>query len=156
MLPLVLDPLPSVRAVAIAGLRFFTVYGPWGRPDMSVMAFARNIVDGKPIRVFQVGACVRACVRAFGGPGRRERFRSLRAVSVVGSGFGRWERRQSCDERSGAFPGAEHDHRTDGARDSRKYSWEGAWTRRRLRPRSCVFLRTELCVFLSTEPRVCF
>jgi UDP-glucuronate 4-epimerase len=37
------------------GLRFFTVYGPWGRPDMSPMIFARNIMQGKPIDVFNYG-----------------------------------------------------------------------------------------------------
>ena len=37
------------------GLRFFTVYGPWGRPDMSAFLFARAIYDGQPIRVFNHG-----------------------------------------------------------------------------------------------------
>jgi UDP-glucuronate 4-epimerase len=37
------------------GLRFFTVYGPWGRPDMSAFLFARAILDGKPIQVFNRG-----------------------------------------------------------------------------------------------------
>jgi UDP-glucuronate 4-epimerase len=37
------------------GLRFFTVYGPWGRPDMSLFLFTRNILDGKPIDVFNYG-----------------------------------------------------------------------------------------------------
>ena len=37
------------------GLRFFTVYGPWGRPDMSAMLFASAIVQGKPIPVFNHG-----------------------------------------------------------------------------------------------------
>jgi UDP-glucuronate 4-epimerase len=37
------------------GLRYFTVYGPWGRPDMSPVLFARAIMDGKPIRVFNRG-----------------------------------------------------------------------------------------------------
>jgi UDP-glucuronate 4-epimerase len=37
------------------GLRFFTVYGPWGRPDMSPMLFARAILAGVPIRVFNHG-----------------------------------------------------------------------------------------------------
>jgi UDP-glucuronate 4-epimerase len=37
------------------GLRFFTVYGPWGRPDMSPFIFARNILEGKPIDVFNFG-----------------------------------------------------------------------------------------------------
>lgn len=37
------------------GLRFFTVYGPWGRPDMALFLFARNIIEGKPIEVFNFG-----------------------------------------------------------------------------------------------------
>ncbi|HEV3010834.1 MAG TPA: NAD-dependent epimerase [Burkholderiales bacterium] len=37
------------------GLRYFTVYGPWGRPDMSPMLFAGAIVQGKPIQVFNHG-----------------------------------------------------------------------------------------------------
>jgi UDP-glucuronate 4-epimerase len=37
------------------GLRFFTVYGPWGRPDMAPMLFARAILAGNPIRVFNHG-----------------------------------------------------------------------------------------------------
>jgi UDP-glucuronate 4-epimerase len=37
------------------GLRYFTVYGPWGRPDMSPMLFAQAIMRGKPIQVFNRG-----------------------------------------------------------------------------------------------------
>jgi UDP-glucuronate 4-epimerase len=37
------------------GLRFFTVYGPWGRPDMAPMLFARAILAGEPIKVFNGG-----------------------------------------------------------------------------------------------------
>ena len=37
------------------GLRYFTVYGPWGRPDMSPVLFARAIMEGKPIAVFNRG-----------------------------------------------------------------------------------------------------
>ena len=37
------------------GLRFFTVYGPWGRPDMALFMFAKAILDGEPIRVFNNG-----------------------------------------------------------------------------------------------------
>lgn len=39
----------------MTGLRFFTVYGPWGRPDMAVFSFARAILAGQPIRVFNNG-----------------------------------------------------------------------------------------------------
>jgi UDP-glucuronate 4-epimerase len=37
------------------GLRFFTVYGPWGRPDMAMFLFSRAILEGRPIRVFGNG-----------------------------------------------------------------------------------------------------
>jgi UDP-glucuronate 4-epimerase len=37
------------------GLRFFTVYGPWGRPDMAYFSFTKNIMEGKPIKVFNNG-----------------------------------------------------------------------------------------------------
>lgn len=39
----------------VTGLRFFTVYGPWGRPDMSLFLFTRNILAGEPIDVFNFG-----------------------------------------------------------------------------------------------------
>jgi UDP-glucuronate 4-epimerase len=41
------------------GLRFFTVYGPWGRPDMALFLFTRAILDGRPIDVFNHGRMVR-------------------------------------------------------------------------------------------------
>lgn len=41
--------------LATTGLRFFTVYGPWGRPDMSLFKFTQNILEGKPIDVFNYG-----------------------------------------------------------------------------------------------------
>ncbi|WP_289030490.1 NAD-dependent epimerase [uncultured Paraglaciecola sp.] len=37
------------------GLRFFTVYGPWGRPDMALFKFTKAILDGEPIKVFNYG-----------------------------------------------------------------------------------------------------
>src|SRR3569832_1714692 len=37
------------------GLRFFTVYGPWGRPDMALFKFTKNILEGKPIDVYNHG-----------------------------------------------------------------------------------------------------
>jgi UDP-glucuronate 4-epimerase len=37
------------------GLRFFTVYGPWGRPDMAYFAFTKAIIEGRPIKVFNEG-----------------------------------------------------------------------------------------------------
>jgi UDP-glucuronate 4-epimerase len=39
----------------VTGLRFFTIYGPWGRPDMAVFLFAKAIVEGTPIRLFNHG-----------------------------------------------------------------------------------------------------
>ncbi len=41
------------------GLRFFTVYGPWGRPDMALFLFTKAILEGKPIDVFNYGKCRR-------------------------------------------------------------------------------------------------
>jgi UDP-glucuronate 4-epimerase len=41
--------------IAASGLRFFTVYGPWGRPDMSPMLFLKAILAGEPIKVFNHG-----------------------------------------------------------------------------------------------------
>jgi UDP-glucuronate 4-epimerase len=41
--------------IPMTGLRFFTVYGPWGRPDMAYFKFTENILKGKPIQVFNNG-----------------------------------------------------------------------------------------------------
>jgi UDP-glucuronate 4-epimerase len=41
--------------IPTTGLRFFTVYGPWGRPDMALFLFTKNILAGKPIDVFNGG-----------------------------------------------------------------------------------------------------
>jgi UDP-glucuronate 4-epimerase len=43
----------------VTGLRFFTVYGPWGRPDQAPMLFAKAIVEGRPIDVFNGGDMAR-------------------------------------------------------------------------------------------------
>ena len=43
----------------VTGLRLFTVYGPWGRPDMALFIFTKNILEGKPIDVFNRGDMVR-------------------------------------------------------------------------------------------------
>jgi len=45
----------SLFKLPTTGLRFFTVYGPWGRPDMALFMFTRNILEGKPIDVFNNG-----------------------------------------------------------------------------------------------------
>jgi UDP-glucuronate 4-epimerase len=44
-----------LHGLPATGLRYFTVYGPWGRPDMSPMLFARAIAEGQPIQVFNHG-----------------------------------------------------------------------------------------------------
>ena len=46
-------------AMAVTGLRFFTVYGPWGRPDMALFKFTKGILEGKPIPVFNQGDMIR-------------------------------------------------------------------------------------------------
>jgi len=45
--------------IPTTGLRFFTVYGPWGRPDMAYFSFTRDILAGKPIAVFNDGQMMR-------------------------------------------------------------------------------------------------
>ena len=45
----------SLFGLPCTGLRFFTVYGPWGRPDMALFLFTRAILEGKPIDVFNEG-----------------------------------------------------------------------------------------------------
>lgn len=46
--------------IPMTGLRFFTVYGPWGRPDMALHIFSKAILSGEPIDVFNNGAMKRA------------------------------------------------------------------------------------------------
>lgn len=73
LLPLPHSALPSLRLrapqsneafalvyhklynISCAGLRFFTVYGPWGRPDMAYFSFAHRMVHGLPIQVYGHG-----------------------------------------------------------------------------------------------------
>lgn len=45
--------------IPATGLRFFTVYGPWGRPDMALFLFTKAMLEGRPIQVFNRGAMVR-------------------------------------------------------------------------------------------------
>ena len=49
----------KLYGIRATGLRFFTVYGPWGRPDMSPMLFASAISEGRPIKVFNNGDMMR-------------------------------------------------------------------------------------------------
>jgi UDP-glucuronate 4-epimerase len=46
-------------AIPTTGLRFFTVYGPWGRPDMALFLFTRAILEGRPLDVFNEGQMTR-------------------------------------------------------------------------------------------------
>ena len=46
-------------ALPTTGLRFFTVYGPWGRPDMALFLFTKAIINEEPIRVFNNGSMIR-------------------------------------------------------------------------------------------------
>jgi UDP-glucuronate 4-epimerase len=46
-------------AIPMTGLRFFTVYGPWGRPDMALFVFTKAMVERRPIQVFNHGRMVR-------------------------------------------------------------------------------------------------
>ncbi len=45
----------ALFGLPVTALRFFTVYGPWGRPDMALFLFTRNMLEGKPIDVFNHG-----------------------------------------------------------------------------------------------------
>lgn len=45
--------------IATTGLRFFTVYGPWGRPDMAIFLFTKAILEGKPVEIFNHGDMLR-------------------------------------------------------------------------------------------------
>ena len=49
----------KLYGIKTIGLRFFTVYGPWGRPDMSPVLFANALRDGKPIKVYNNGDMIR-------------------------------------------------------------------------------------------------
>ena len=45
----------NLYSLPLTGLRFFTVYGPWGRPDMAYFSFVKDILDNRPLRVFNNG-----------------------------------------------------------------------------------------------------
>ena len=49
----------QLYGIPATGLRFFTVYGPWGRPDMALFLFTKSILDNKPIKVFNGGKMIR-------------------------------------------------------------------------------------------------
>jgi UDP-glucuronate 4-epimerase len=62
-----------IYGLSATGLRYFTVYGPWGRPDMAAYAFTRCILAGKPVRIFQ-------------GPGGSELSRDFTYVDDIVAG----------------------------------------------------------------------
>jgi UDP-glucuronate 4-epimerase len=80
---------------ASTGLRFFTVYGPWGRPDMSPYIFIKAILDGKPIQLFNYGDMsrdftyiddiVRGIVEVLSKPASKEQDGSLHRVFNIGN-----------------------------------------------------------------------
>jgi UDP-glucuronate 4-epimerase len=45
--------------IPCSGLRFFTVYGPWGRPDMALFIFTKAIIENKPVKIFNNGKMIR-------------------------------------------------------------------------------------------------
>lgn len=49
----------KLYGIALTGLRFFTVYGPWGRPDMAYWTFTRKIIAGEPVPLFNNGEMLR-------------------------------------------------------------------------------------------------
>jgi UDP-glucuronate 4-epimerase len=49
----------NLYKIQTIGLRFFTVYGPWGRPDMALFKFTKNIINGKKIKVYNKGNHIR-------------------------------------------------------------------------------------------------
>jgi len=62
-----------IFGLSFIGLRFFTVYGPWGRPDMAAFSFTTKIINGKPIQIFQ-------------GPGGSELERDFTYIDDIVSG----------------------------------------------------------------------
>ncbi len=56
---LMAESYSRLYGLAVTGLRFFTVYGPWGRPDMAAYLFTRAILAGEPIQVFNEGRMAR-------------------------------------------------------------------------------------------------
>ena len=84
----------NLNGLPMTVMRFFTVYGPWGRPDMALFKFTRNIIAGEPIEVYgagkqtrdftYVGDVVEAMVRLAAKP--PERTPHLTESSNVGGG----------------------------------------------------------------------
>ena len=49
----------NLYGIPSTGLRFFTVYGPWGRPDMALFEFTKSIINAEPIKIFNRGHMMR-------------------------------------------------------------------------------------------------
>ncbi|KAH7437367.1 hypothetical protein KP509_05G068000 [Ceratopteris richardii] len=91
-----------IYGLSITGLRFFTVYGPWGRPDMAYYSFTKSILQGKPITIYQganevdlardftfIDDIVKGCLAALdtaekstGSGGKKHRPASLRVYNL--------------------------------------------------------------------------
>lgn len=56
---LIAQSYSNLHSMRITGLRFFTVYGPWGRPDMALYQFTKSIFENKPINIYNYGNMVR-------------------------------------------------------------------------------------------------
>lgn len=82
--------------IPTTGLRFFTVYGPWGRPDMAPILFASAIIEGRPIKVFNNGDMSRdftyiddiimGIVTALENPANKKKARPYYQVFNIGNG----------------------------------------------------------------------
>jgi UDP-glucuronate 4-epimerase len=81
-----------LHGIPSTGLRFFTVYGPWGRPDMAYFSFTESILAGKPIKVFNHGKLerdftyiddiVEGVVRVIGRPPQADPSQALSSPAV--------------------------------------------------------------------------
>lgn len=70
--------------IPITGLRFFTVYGPWGRPDMAYFKFTKAILENRPIQVFNRGGEIFRCAAGV----RRLRSSSLHGGGIIAGNSG--------------------------------------------------------------------
>ena len=94
------------------GLRFFTVYGPWGRPDMAYYSFARAIVAGEPITLYDGGPAAgfhlhRRHRRRRAGRAGPSAGRAPRRRGVLNIGNHRSESVSDADRRAGAGAGSD-------------------------------------------------
>ena len=105
----------------VTGLRFFTIYGPWGRPDMAVFLFAKAILEGTPIRLFNHGRM-------------RRDFTYIDDVSRVVSAAGRSRAGGRRQRRTGAGQGLQCRQPSSGRTDCMSCRfWRRSWAARRSR-----------------------